>query len=77
MTGIPRRTPSLFGALRVEARRIADILRKETVGGALLLAGAALAMGSANSHGRAATSRCAATRSARRRCTSGPGDLGR
>ncbi|HEU4425555.1 MAG TPA: Na+/H+ antiporter NhaA [Pilimelia sp.] len=50
MTGIPRRTPGVFGSRsRVEARRIADILRKETIGGVLLLAGAALAMGWANS----------------------------
>ncbi|MEV4250929.1 Na+/H+ antiporter NhaA [Streptosporangium canum] len=45
----PRR-PSLFGRSSwAEARRIADILRKETVGGALLLAGATIAMIWANS----------------------------
>jgi NhaA family Na+:H+ antiporter len=32
-----------------EARRIADVLRKETIGGALLLAGAVIALGWANS----------------------------
>lgn len=46
----PRRTLVLFGrGSWVEARRIADILRKETIGGALLLAGAVLALIWANS----------------------------
>ncbi|GAA2862280.1 Na+/H+ antiporter NhaA [Streptosporangium fragile] len=43
-------TPGLFGrGSWPEARRIADILRKETIGGALLLAGATVAMIWANS----------------------------
>ncbi|MFC6086196.1 Na+/H+ antiporter NhaA [Sphaerisporangium aureirubrum] len=42
--------PRLFDRMSwAEARRVADILRLETVGGALLLAGAALAMAWANS----------------------------
>ncbi len=50
MTDQPRRTPVLFGrGSWVEARRIADILRKETIGGALLLGGAVLALVWANS----------------------------
>jgi Na+:H+ antiporter, NhaA family len=50
MTDAPRRTPVLFGrGSWPEASRIADILRKETIGGALLLAGAVLALGWANS----------------------------
>ncbi|SDU79249.1 Na+/H+ antiporter NhaA [Jiangella alkaliphila] len=50
MTQQPRRTPLLFGrGSWVEAHRIADILRKETIGGALLLAGAVLALVWANS----------------------------
>ncbi|MBB2910292.1 NhaA family Na+:H+ antiporter [Streptosporangium becharense] len=47
---VPPRTPRLFGrGSWAEARRVADILRKETVGGALLLAGAVAAMIWANS----------------------------
>ncbi|TMR15667.1 Na+/H+ antiporter NhaA [Nonomuraea turkmeniaca] len=50
MTGPARRAPRLFGRRSwAEARRIADILRQETIGGGLLLAGAALAMAWANS----------------------------
>jgi Na+:H+ antiporter, NhaA family len=50
MARASRRTPTLFGpGAPVEARRIADILRNETVGGALLLTAAALALGWANS----------------------------
>lgn len=52
MVDAPRRAlaRALFGRLpAAEASRIADILRKETVGGALLLAGAAIALGWANS----------------------------
>ncbi|MEU3164719.1 Na+/H+ antiporter NhaA [Streptosporangium sp. NPDC006930] len=42
---VPPRTPALLGrGSWGEARRIADILRKETVGGALLLAAAGAAM---------------------------------
>lgn len=45
-----RRTPSLFGrGSPVEAGRIAAILRKETIGGALLLAAAVVALAWANS----------------------------
>jgi NhaA family Na+:H+ antiporter len=50
MTELPPRTLTLFGrASRLEAQRIADILRQETIGGALLLAAAMLAMAWANS----------------------------
>jgi len=50
MTDVARRSPSLFGrGTWVETSRIADILRKETIGGALLLAGAVLALVWANS----------------------------
>jgi NhaA family Na+:H+ antiporter len=50
MIDAARRATQLFGrGSWAEARRIADILRKETIGGALLLAGAALAMVWANS----------------------------
>lgn len=50
MTDVDRRSPRLFGrGSWGEARRIADILRKETIGGALLLVGAAVAMAWANS----------------------------
>ncbi|WP_188186899.1 Na+/H+ antiporter NhaA [Nonomuraea sp. SYSU D8015] len=50
MTGPASSAPRLFGRRSwAEARRIADILRKETIGGALLLVGAALAMAWANS----------------------------
>ncbi|GAA2701979.1 Na+/H+ antiporter NhaA [Nonomuraea recticatena] len=50
MTDVERRAPRLFGrGSWAEARRIADILRKEAIGGALLLVGAALAMAWANS----------------------------
>lgn len=46
----PARFTRLFSPLsRAEARRIADILRKETIGGALLLAGALIALVWANS----------------------------
>ncbi|MEO3804982.1 Na+/H+ antiporter NhaA [Nonomuraea sp. B1E8] len=46
----PGRRTRLFGrGSWAETRRIADILRKETIGGALLLVGAALAMAWANS----------------------------
>jgi NhaA family Na+:H+ antiporter len=45
-----RRTPRLFGpGSWSEARRIADVLRKETIGGALLLAGTLVALIWANS----------------------------
>jgi NhaA family Na+:H+ antiporter len=45
-----RRTARIFGhGSWAEARRIADILRKETIGGALLLAGALIALIWANS----------------------------
>lgn len=50
MTGTPPGTPRLLGlGSWPEARRVADILRKETVGGALLLVGAVVAMLWANS----------------------------
>ena len=50
MTDHSRRTPYLFArGTWAEARRIADILRQETIGGALLLAGAVVAMLWANS----------------------------
>ncbi|WP_405149324.1 Na+/H+ antiporter NhaA [Sphaerisporangium sp. NBC_01403] len=50
MTEAPRRMPALLSrGSWAEARRIAGILREETVGGALLLAGAVLAMVWANS----------------------------
>jgi NhaA family Na+:H+ antiporter len=50
MTDSPPHAPHLFGrGSWAEARRIADILRRETVGGALLLAGAVIAMLWANS----------------------------
>jgi NhaA family Na+:H+ antiporter len=50
MAGVPRRSSTLFPrGSRVEAGRIAGILRRETVGGALLLAGAALGLVWANS----------------------------
>jgi NhaA family Na+:H+ antiporter len=50
MSEITRRRPALFGpGSRAEGSRIADILRKETIGGALLLAGAGLALAWANS----------------------------
>jgi NhaA family Na+:H+ antiporter len=50
MTDVPRRAPRLLGrGSWAEARRIADILRKETIGGALLLAAAVVAMAWANS----------------------------
>ncbi|MEW9533516.1 Na+/H+ antiporter NhaA [Microbispora sp. NPDC049125] len=46
----PRRPAALLGGgSRAEARRVADILRKETIGGALLLAAAVAAMAWANS----------------------------
>jgi NhaA family Na+:H+ antiporter len=46
----PRSTPALLGrGTWAEARRIADVLRKETIGGILLLAGALLALCWANS----------------------------
>jgi NhaA family Na+:H+ antiporter len=41
---LPERRFHLFGRSRPEARRIADILREETVGGALLLFGTVLAL---------------------------------
>ena len=54
MTTEPRRT-SLFGrGSWAEARRIADILSKETIGGALLLTGAVVALIWANSPGSGA-----------------------
>jgi len=50
MTQEPRRGPHLLGrGSWPEARRIADILRKETIGGMLLLAGAVAALIWANS----------------------------
>ncbi|MBB5790378.1 Na+/H+ antiporter NhaA [Jiangella mangrovi] len=50
MAGQPRSPHILFGRRSwVEARRIADILRKETIGGALLLGGAVIALVWANS----------------------------
>jgi NhaA family Na+:H+ antiporter len=50
VTDHSRRTPYLFArGTWAEARRIADILRQETIGGALLLAGAVVAMLWANS----------------------------
>ena len=50
MADAPRRAPALFDRSSwAEARRIADILRKETIGGALLLAGALIALIWANS----------------------------
>jgi NhaA family Na+:H+ antiporter len=50
MTQAPRRGPHLLGrGSWPEARRIADILRKETIGGMLLLAGAVAALIWANS----------------------------
>jgi NhaA family Na+:H+ antiporter len=50
VSGDPRSVPRLLsrGSWR-EARRIADVLRKETIGGALLLAGAVVALVWANS----------------------------
>ena len=50
MTDGPRRSPRLFARSSwAEARRIADVLRQETIGGALLLAGAVVALIWANS----------------------------
>ncbi|MGX6607053.1 Na+/H+ antiporter NhaA [Micromonosporaceae bacterium Da 78-11] len=50
MTHEPRRTAHVFSrGSWAEAHRIADILRKETIGGALLLAGALIALIWANS----------------------------
>ncbi len=50
MTEAPRRTPTLFGpGARVDARLVAEILRKETLGGALLLVAAVIALIWANS----------------------------
>ena len=50
MNETPRRTPSVLGrGSWAEARRIADVLRKETIGGALLLAGTLVALVWANS----------------------------
>jgi NhaA family Na+:H+ antiporter len=50
MSEASRRSPGLFSPVSwAETRRIADILRKETIGGALLLAGAGLALAWANS----------------------------
>jgi Na+:H+ antiporter, NhaA family len=50
MTMSPPRGPQLFGrGSWPEARRIGDILRKETIGGVLLLAGAIVALIRANS----------------------------
>ncbi|MFG3441574.1 Na+/H+ antiporter NhaA [Nonomuraea sp. NPDC047897] len=50
MTYGGRGSPGLFGRVSwEEARRVADILRKETIGGALLLGGAVVAMAWANS----------------------------
>jgi Na+:H+ antiporter, NhaA family len=50
MTATPPSGPNLFGrGSWLEARRIGDILRKETIGGVLLLAGAVLALIWANS----------------------------
>ncbi|WBQ01897.1 Na+/H+ antiporter NhaA [Kribbella sp. CA-293567] len=50
MADEPRRTPTLFSrGSWGETSRVADILRKETIGGALLLAGAVAAMVWANS----------------------------
>lgn len=50
MTNGPRLSPRLFARSSWgEARRIADILRQETIGGALLLAGAVVALIWANS----------------------------
>jgi NhaA family Na+:H+ antiporter len=50
MTDAPRRPVHVLGrGSWAEARRIADILRKETIGGALLLAGALIALVWANS----------------------------
>ena len=50
MTETPPRTPHLFGrGSWLEARRVGDILRKETIGGILLLAGAVVALVWANS----------------------------
>ena len=50
MTETPRRTPSVLGrGSWAEARRIADVLRRETIGGALLLAGTLVALVWANS----------------------------
>jgi Na+:H+ antiporter, NhaA family len=46
----PRPTSSILGrGSWAEARRIADVLRKETIGGVLLLVGAVIALGWANS----------------------------
>ena len=50
MTDAPRRSPRLFDrGSWVEARRIADVLRQETLGGTLLLAAAVVALAWANS----------------------------
>lgn len=50
MSDTPRQPAPLFGrGSWAEARRIADVLRKETIGGALLLAGALIALIWANS----------------------------
>ncbi|GAA0492508.1 Na(+)/H(+) antiporter NhaA [Paractinoplanes deccanensis] len=50
MTQQPKRVPTILGrGSWPEARRIADVLRKETIGGALLLAGAVIALVWANS----------------------------
>lgn len=50
MPGTPRLTPSVLGrGTWAEARRVAEVLRKETVGGILLLAGTLIALFWANS----------------------------
>ena len=50
MTSAPRQSPRVLGrGSWLETRRIADVLRKETIGGALLLAGAVVALIWANS----------------------------
>ncbi|BCY08680.1 Na+/H+ antiporter NhaA [Actinoplanes sp. L3-i22] len=50
MPDTPRSVPRLFGrGTWAEARRVADVLRKETVGGMLLLAGTLIALTWANS----------------------------
>ena len=50
MTATPPQNPNLFDrGSWPEARRIGDILRKETIGGILLLAGAVIALIWANS----------------------------
>ena len=71
MTSPPTSPRRLFGrGSWPEARRIADVLRQETVGGVLLLVAAALALAWANSPWSAGVHPADGARSsARPRCT--------